>query len=156
MIRKTLVLGLGNTICGDDAVGIFAARAFKKENKCSFVDVGETQEAGINLLDLMSGYRKAVLVDSISAQKGRVGTIYRLTRDHLKRGSGLHSSHEIGLATLLDMAQRLEIEMPREIVIYAVAIKNKDAFCERLAPVLRKAIPELVCLIRGEVSGYGH
>ena len=156
MVKKTLVLGLGNTICGDDGVGIFAARAFKKENRSSFVDVGETQEAGINLLGLMTGYHKAVLIDSILTQKGKLGVIQRLTKDHLRRASGHHSSHEIGLATLLEMAKRLEIEMPGEIVIYAVAIKNKDAFCERLAPVLRKAIPELVRLIRGEVNGYGH
>lgn len=153
-LGKTLVLGIGNTIRGDDAVGIFAVRAFKNENKAAFVDVKETQEAGMNLLGLLTGYKKAVIVDSIVTLKGKPGDIYRLTKRQFCGAKSLYSSHQIGLATLIKLSKRLKIELP-DIVLYAVEIKQQDAFSEGLlSQPIEKRVNKMIRLIKKEVDYY--
>ena len=153
MPQKTLVLGIGNTIRGDDAVGIFVARAFKKKNKAVFVDVKETHEAGLNLLGLLTGYQKVVIVDSITTQKGKPGDIYRLTKRGLSSIRSLYSSHQIGLATLIKLGKRLKIDLPKDVILYAVEIKQQDGFCEsRLSRVIEKRVTKMIRLIKEEVN----
>lgn len=153
MAQKTLVLGIGNTIRGDDAVGIFAVRAFKKENKAAFIDVKETHEAGLNLLGLLTGYQKAVIVDSIVTRKGKPGDIYRLTKRELCGARSLYSSHQIGLATLIKLGKRLKIELPKDVILYAVEIKQQDAFSESLlSRAIEKRVVKMARLIKEEVN----
>ncbi len=64
-MMKTLVLGVGNTIRRDDGVGVFAVRALKEQMDHPAVDIRETEEAGIGMLDLFRGYDEVIIVDTI-------------------------------------------------------------------------------------------
>ncbi len=153
MAQKTLVLGIGNTIRGDDAVGIFVVRAFKKQNIAAFVDVKETHEAGLNLLGFLTGYQKAVIVDSIVTAKGKPGDIYRFTKRELHGAKSLYSSHQIGLATLIKLGKRLKIELPKDLIFYAVEIKQQDGFSENLlSRIIEDRVVKMVRLIKEEVN----
>jgi hydrogenase maturation protease len=55
---RILVLALGNDLLGDDGVGLEAARQIAGQVDGS-VDVVETGEAGLALLELMEGYERA-------------------------------------------------------------------------------------------------
>jgi hydrogenase maturation protease len=81
-MMKTLVLGLGNPILSDDAVGIRIAEGLKL--KASVQDVVETSEAGVALLDYAVGYDKLVIIDSIMTDKGKPGELYKLGLEDLK------------------------------------------------------------------------
>lgn len=59
---RILVLALGNDLLGDDGVGLEAARQIAGQVDGS-VDVVETGEAGLALLELMEGYERALLID---------------------------------------------------------------------------------------------
>jgi hydrogenase maturation protease len=64
---KTVILGLGNPILTDDAVGIKIAQKLQEENPK--LEVIETSEAGIALLDLITGYDKLIIIDSIKNEQ---------------------------------------------------------------------------------------
>ena len=72
MRRSVLVLGLGNPILTDDAVGLVVARrvraALTPEDD---IEVEEAEVAGFALLDLLAERRAAVIVD---AKENPVGT----------------------------------------------------------------------------------
>lgn len=74
---KTLILGIGNTIRGDDAAGIMAARALGARIGPDDITVEETQESGVRLLSIIAGYERVVIIDSISTCDGVPGDIYR-------------------------------------------------------------------------------
>ena len=61
---RILVLGLGNDILGDEAVGLLAARRLRALLPES-VDVVESGGGGLDLLDVLEGYDRAILLDSI-------------------------------------------------------------------------------------------
>lgn len=149
---RTLVLGLGNPICGDDGVGIRIAQALK-EDLCGLeVELAETTAAGIGLLDLITGYERMIVVDAIQTKGGKAGQVYRLGLDHLP--SSLHSAtlHDVDLTTALELGRRLGMEMPREVIIYAVEVADVATFREGCTPEVERSIPLAAGLVLRELK----
>jgi len=136
---NTLVLGIGNPILTDDGVGIEIAQKLKEENP--ELDVIETSEAGIALLDFVTGYNKLIIIDSIKTEKGETGDLYKLGLEDLKPSKDLSSSHGIGIATAFELGQRLGYSMPNHTSIYAVNIKDNTTFGENCTREIKERIP---------------
>ena len=136
---NTLILGLGNPILTDDGVGIKIARKLKEGN--ARLKVIETSEAGIALLDLIAGYDKLIIIDSIKTEKGKPGDLYRLELEDLKPSKDFSSSHGIGIATAFGLGQRLGYRMPKFVSIYAVNIKDNTTFGEECTEEVKERLP---------------
>ena len=136
---STLVLGIGNPILTDDGVGIKISRKLKKENP--ELEVLETSEAGITLLDLIVGYNKLIIIDSIKTEKGKPGDLYKLELEDLRPSKDLSSSHGIGIATAFELGKELGYKMPEHISIYAVGIKDNSTFGEDCSQEVKERIP---------------
>lgn len=151
MKMKTLVLGLGNPILSDDAVGIRIAQELGRETPAQ--DVVGTSEAGIALLDYAVGYDRLVIIDSIMTEKGRPGELYKLELGDLKPGvnlSSLYSSHGVDIATAFTLGERLGYPMPRQVTIYAVEIRDNTTFGEKCTQEVEEKIPFIVRRIAEE------
>ncbi len=136
---KTLVLGIGNPILTDDGVGIKIAQKLKEENPD--LEVIETSEAGIALLDLVAGYDKLILIDSILAEEGKPGEFCKLQLEDLGPATGFSSFHGIDIATAFELGQRLGYKMPKLVSIYAIMIKDNTTFAERCTEEVEARIP---------------
>lgn len=163
---KTLVLGLGNTILTDDGVGIYVTREIGKlinpvrspHQRCGIptfvgitsngvngdtsIEIEESSLAGLNLLDLLTGYDKAIIIDSIKTND-TVGKLYRLTPEDLRDTLHTSSPHEINLATALEMGRQMNLELPKEIIIYAINVQCNDVFGERPTSCMERLIPKI-------------
>ncbi|MBI5828855.1 MAG: hypothetical protein HZB20_04795 [Chloroflexi bacterium] len=63
---KTLILGLGNPILGDDALGLrVAALVRQRLPPGSAIEVDEEYWGGLRLMERLVGYDKAILIDAI-------------------------------------------------------------------------------------------
>ena len=71
---KSLILGIGNSIRGDDAAGIEVVKRLRQNGLLSEIDIKETSEAGFNILFLMLDYDRVIIVDSIQSQKNTENT----------------------------------------------------------------------------------
>lgn len=164
---RTLILGMGNTIRGDDGVGIIAARALSGQMEFSGIEIKQTYETGINLLYEIAGYEKVIIIDSIYSKGGMPGDIYRFNplQEGSLKGSALdesgnplmtYSLHNMGLAAIIKMAGNM-IETPEEIIVYAVKIENDGLFSTKLSLEVKKAVPEVVALVKKEMTrdGFG-
>jgi len=145
---KTLVLGLGNPILSDDAVGLRIAQGLKQETPAQ--DVIGTSEAGLALLDYAVGYDRLVIIDSIMTEKGRPGELYRLELEDLKPGTSLPSSHGVDIATVFTLGEKLGYPVPRQIAIYAVEIADNTTFAEKCTREVEERIPFIVRQIAEE------
>ena len=139
---KTVILGLGNPILTDDAVGIKIAQKLKEENPK--LEVIETSEAGIALLDLITGYDKLIIIDSIKNEQGKPGELYKLGLEDLKPAKDFPSSHGIGIATAFELGKGLGYKMPKFVSIYAVGIKDNTTFGEKCTKEVEQRIPSIV------------
>jgi hydrogenase maturation protease len=149
---KTLVLGLGNPILSDDGVGIRVAHEVANQVRSPQITVSETNVAGLGLLDSIVGYDKVIIVDAIQTEKGQAGQIYRMGTEDFSLTKHLSSPHQINLATALELGKMLNLEMPRQITVFAVEAKDITSFGEECTPEVENAIPEAVKMVLAELK----
>lgn len=149
-IMKTLVLGLGNELLSDDAIGILAARALKEKlNKEA--DVVESSLSGLALLDLFVSYERAIVIDAVKTGRCPPGTIYELSPADLDSVVA-PSPHYAGLPELLALAKRLGLDFPKEIKIFALEVEDPYTIGGGLSAPVRAALDELVQRVYTQVN----
>jgi hydrogenase maturation protease len=144
---KTLVLGMGNTILTDDGVGIEIARSLKERKP--EIDVVETSEAGLALLDFIVGYDRLIIVDSVKTEEGKPGELYKIEMGEIKPTAHLTSLHGVDMATAFELGQKLGYHMPQQVSIYAVEIKDNTSFGEECT----EEVGEKISLITEQIIG---
>jgi len=150
---KTLVLGLGNPILRDDGVGCRVIQALEGRLKGESVALVESSAAGLSLLDLLVGYHKAIIVDAVQTQGGRVGEIYRLAPQDFAPPYLPASVHRIDLFPALELGRRVGLAMPQEVVVLAVEAADVTTFSEECTPEVKRAIPRLAEMVIKEIGG---
>jgi len=153
---KTLILGMGNPIMGDDGVGIWAARALKDRFNEEEVTVMETSMAGLNLLELLADYDRAILIDAIKTGEGEVGQVYRLKPEMFNNTRHAISTHGVDFSTALELGNRLGLSLPREIALFAIEVEDVNTFSEKCTPKVEKIIPVVADMVIQELSGGSH
>jgi hydrogenase maturation protease len=151
---KTLVLGIGNTLLGDDGVGVYAARELAKKISDENVTIMDTAIDGLNLLDVIRKYERMIVIDAILDDLDEAGTIFRLTQDQIPPPSSSGaSSHNLNLATTLKIGNNIfPGEMPREVVVFAVASQNVDYVTEEMTDNVKEALPQVVEFVIKELG----
>lgn len=149
---KTLVLGLGNPILTDDGVGPLVARELEGKLDQQGVTIMETSQAGLNLLDLLAGYDRAIIIDSIQTTGGKTGQIYQLESGALNATRHTASIHDTNLATALELGNKLGLALPRQIDIFAIEVADTSTFSEECTPKVREAIPACAEMIIRELK----
>jgi hydrogenase maturation protease len=153
---KTLLLGMGNPILRDDAVGIrLAADIGQRLGKVSGLDVVTGCSAGgLELLSVIQGYARLIVFDSIKTRGGAPGAWYRFTAADLQETMNLTNVHDTNFATALELGRRLGLSMPTAEMshIFAVEILDNMTFDEQMTPVLERAYPKYANAIFAEVD----
>jgi len=147
---KTLILGLGNPILSDDAAGLHIARLLHECLGGKDVDLVEAAVAGLQTVELLSCYDRAVVIDVVQ-DEARAGEFCRLDPRDLEAGSSI-SSHSIGLGQALRLAHLLGLPLPAQTLVYAVAVADPYTFGERLTPRIEEALPSIVQQIAADLS----
>lgn len=150
---KTLVLGLGNPILRDDGVGLCVAREVEGRLAQPQVTVMETSMAGLNLLDILAGYDRVIVIDAIQTAGGKAGQIYRLDPEAFDVTRHAASPHDVNFATALELGKRLGLALPRQIVVYAIEVADVSTFSEECTPRVSGAIPVCAEMIIQELNG---
>lgn len=145
---KMLILGLGNPILTDDGVGIEIAQKIGEENPD--LEVVETSEAGLALLDYIAGYDKLIIIDSIKTAKGIPGELYKLELGDFKAATDLSCSHGVDIASAFKVGEGLGYKMPRYVSIYAVEVKDNSTFGQGCTEEVKERIPFIARQIMGE------
>jgi hydrogenase maturation protease len=143
---RTVVVGLGNPVLTDDRVGLAVAAALAGllgESPVEDVDVLTGTRGGFELLDLLSGYRRAILVDALTLPHPRPGRVRRLGPDRLAGSARLVNPHEISLADAFHLAERMSIPMPASVEILAVEAGDTTTLSEQMTPAVDRVVQPL-------------
>lgn len=155
---QTLILGLGNELRGDDAVGLLVIQELRRRfsGRTDLV-LDEASVAGLALLDMMMGYRHLVVVDAIQTRGGRPGDVYRLSEEDLSAQGSSWSGHQMGLKAVLQMGRTWGCDLPEDVVVYAVEVADVQTWRRGCAGEIRAAISEVVRrIIEEELSSDRH
>jgi hydrogenase maturation protease len=138
---KIKVLGLGNDLLADDGIGHLAVAALESR-LAGRADVEATALHGLALLDLLTGYDAAVVLDAACTGAHPVGTVHELDPATLARIE-FPSPHFAGFPEMLDLATRLDLHFPRKLRIIAVEVFDPYTVGGVMTPAVRDALPEL-------------
>jgi hydrogenase maturation protease len=150
---RTLVLGIGNSILGDDGVGVSIARELDTKIRNDNIDVLDVNIDGLNLLEVIVGYDKLIVIDAIMTEEGDIGEIYRFKPEMICDPSrSAISPHHFNLVTTIEIGKKLfPNEMPEETIVYAVKVNDVTSVTEKMTKEVEEAIPEVVRLILEEL-----
>jgi len=149
---RTLIVGIGSPILGDDGVGVHAARRLRERGTLDGVDVVELGTAGLALLDLVEGYDRLIVLDAI-VTGAAPGTLHTLVGEEVARAAHLGAGHEADLSTTLALGRRLPGgRMPDEVVVLAVEAADLHTFREELTPEVEAAVPSLLAALERRLA----
>lgn len=138
-----LILGLGNDILMDDAIGLRVIDAMKPKfsglfrfEKCSL--------GGLDILEMISGHDHVVMIDAVKTD-APPGTVHFFTPDHFRQTVNAFSFHDINILDALKVGIKIGIPLPSRLDIIAVEIAEDLVFSERMSPELEEAFPA-ICL----------
>ena len=136
--ESILLLALGNDIIGDDGVALAAARALQKTFGDE-VDVLETTEGGLGLIDVLAPYERVLLLDSIEMGDQPAGTVLEFSSEDFRK-TLRQSPHYAGLPEVIALAQRLGMDFPDELRVLAMKIDQQEEFRVGLSDDVRGAL----------------
>lgn len=149
--HDTLILGVGNPLLGDDAIGVLAAQALQQRNDLPpHVTVIDGGTDGLGLIPVMEAYRRVILVDAVPMGL-EPGTIRRFTWDEVKLNAQaqMFSLHETGVTEALMLAETLNC-LPSEVVFYGVQPHNME-WDQPVSEAVQRALPALLETLIHEV-----
>ena len=153
--ERILVLGVGNLLMGDDGVGIHAVRELVKRTLPPGVDVVDGGTAGLDLLRLMEGYAKVLIIDAVDAGQ-EPGALLRFTPEDITTQTVdfAVSLHQTEVLKVLELATCVGQSLP-PTVVYGVQQKEMGWSTE-LSPAVQARLNSVVEAVLEEVSERGH
>jgi hydrogenase maturation protease len=125
---RVLLLGLGNDILTDDAVGLHVVHELQRELAGHpSIDVRETTEMGL------AGFLHELDAAAINQLTGR-------------------TPHFVGVSETLALGRQLGLAMPEQVRIFAIEVEDPFTLGTSLTPALQAALPGIVSRIRAAVQ----
>ena len=153
-VAEVLVLGLGNDILTDDAVGLHVAHAVRERLAGNpHIEVRSTTEMGLALLDEIAGRAGVVLVDSVQTGRAPPGHIHEIDPAELADVSS-SVPHMLGVGETLALGQLMGLAMPRQVRVLAIEVADPFSLGTEMTEAVRHAVAsaaEKVAAAAGEL-----
>ena len=150
---ELLVLGIGQSLRGDDAAGLEAVRFWQEfyPQTAQTVQVEILEIPGLTLLDRLEGFEAVILVDALHASTGP-GRLYRLGREDLAAFTpDSQSAHGWGVAETLALGQSLHPSLAQCRITLIGLTGEAFGMGTGLSTSVRAALPEAAAMIETEV-----
>jgi hydrogenase maturation protease len=149
MAAAARVIGLGNRLRGDDAVGPLVVDRLVSRSLPGGVEAAESGGDPFALLDLIAGCGRAVIVDAAELG-GATGEVRVLRGDSIPAEFRMHTSlHSVGLQDVIALARRMGVST--ELTLVAVQV-GSCGFNQPLSPEVSRAIPEITSIALKEAT----
>ncbi len=148
-MAKTLVMGLGNPILGDDGVGWKVAMEVKQQLPISQdVVVDCLSLGGLSLMEHLIGYDRAILVDAF-ALDDPIGSILILKLQDLPHYSAFRTvtRHDIPLQNAIELGRAMGAKLPKDINVVGIATKHVHHFSKKLSMPVAKAVTQAAHIV---------
>jgi hydrogenase maturation protease len=152
--RRTVVIGLGNPLMGDDGLGLVALERLRADYQVPpDVELVDGGTWGMNLLPVIESAGRVILIDAIDVGAAP-GTPVRLERARLPRYLAMKiSPHQVDLRDVLGLAE-LRGTLPADTV--AIGLQpQRIALGNELTDTLRCRVDEVVALVLEELQAWG-
>ena len=146
----TLVVGVGNTLLGDEGVGVHVIRHLESRALPAGVELLDGGTGGFLLLGPMQEAGRVVLIDA-TLDDQPTGTITKLRPKFSSDYPRTLTAHDIGLKDVLD-AFYLTGSDPPDVTLFAVTIPEPSGLTVDLSEEIDAVVPEIARQVLEEVG----
>ena len=171
---KTIVLGIGNILLGDEGIGVHIVKRLQEEDIPSGVQVIDGSTAGFRLFSIFETYRncKFIIIDAIGISRDSCGdtddnasgNLYEIPLKDFYNvagseypGTDFISFHQ---TALIDVLKLFYLTYGIKIDGYFIGVNvngngNKDnafSFSMKLSTVVEKKIPRIIGLVKKNIA----
>jgi hydrogenase maturation protease len=146
---KTIVIGLGNPILGDDGVGWRVAEDVRLQlDPDLHVDVDYLSLGGISLMEHLVGYERVILIDAFLSDE-EPGAIHVARLDEIPNYSAFHitNAHDTSLQNAMKLGRDLGAQLPEDVIVVGISIRRAYDFSEELSPPVAAVISQAVQIV---------
>jgi hydrogenase maturation protease len=147
-----LVLGLGNELLTDDAVGIRVAERLQGTFPPG-VEVRATSLFGLALLDELLDHDKVLLIDSYIPEDSNGSEIQERNLEEVGDTRAV-CPHFVGLGEVREVMRQLGLGFPREVRILAIPVSDPITFSTEMTPAVAARVEEAAALARRIVDSW--
>ena len=142
-MSKILVLGIGNILQSDDGIGVHIINHILESGMEIPADVEliDGGTAGFDLLSIMTGREKIIIVDALRADD-TPGSIYRFTPEHAAGSFITFSLHEVGIMKVIRTLSLLGEDPKIEFI--GIVPEDISTLKIGISPEVEKSIPMAV------------
>lgn len=151
---SVLVLGIGNLVMSDDAVGVFVAQRLQKEYRfADNVEIMDGGTLGLDLLPKLENITNLIMIDAVETGEA-AGTCVRLSGQELPIALQTKvSPHQMGLKDLLAVSELMG-HSPKEMVLIGVQPGSIEMEVG-LTPEVEAQLETLVSNVLDELADWG-
>ncbi len=143
--QKTLILGVGNLLMGDEGIGVAAIRHLEGQGFARFAELVDGGTSGFHLLGLFRNQQHLILIDAATDDKP-VGTVSLIRPRYANDFPPTLTAHDIGLKDLIESAALLGY-WP-EVDLITISIGDLDLMTMELSLPVAAALPQIEILVR--------
>ena len=149
------ILGCGSPLMGNDGVGLKVIEALHKTELKDLkdLDIEDAGVCGLDLLNLLDGARKVIIVDAVLADSPP-GSVHRIEgKDLIKFAEPLNlvSAHDLTITDVLRIGEQVQT-LP-EIVVIGIEIGTiVTEATQEISPEVLEGVEKAIKLIREEIS----
>jgi hydrogenase maturation protease len=154
-MRRTLVLGIGNTLLGDDGAGVHALEPLRSVAAIDGLTLVDAGTLSFTLLPLLEDFSQLIALDAANfdAEPGTVRVCEGAQMEAFL-GRPRRSVHEINVWDLLGLA-RLGGFLPSRRALVAVQPATVG-WQDRPSPIVQEALPQIALHVRWVVARWRH
>ncbi len=153
---KIAIMGFGNPVRSDDAIGIYVVEQLKEKIKdVENVSIFDMGTSAFEVLFGLKGHQKIILIDGVINTNEPVGTLYKVPAEAVMRApieDPMVFLHGMKWDQALSYAKKiLKDEYPEDIQVYLIAIENTKLEVE-LSSQVQEAGDKVVNLVLEDVN----
>jgi len=153
---KTAIMGFGNPVRSDDAIGIYVIEEIQKHIKdTDNISVFDMGTAAFEVLFGLKGHNKIIIVDAVINTNEPNGTLFKVPAEEVLRApeeDPMVFLHGMKWDQALSYSKKImQDEYPEDITVYLIAVENTRLEVELSQPV-KEAGDKVVNLILKELE----
>lgn len=150
----TTIIGLGQSVAGDDAVGLAVLDAI--ERRClQHVELIRARDAS-QLVDLLNTSGQFILVDAVLVTTEQIGMVFVLSPEQLdERANSTVSSHGVSVAQAIELARAVHTSAKPRIQLVAIGIAQPQRLERHISKKVNDAIAKAADAVEALVRRAG-
>ncbi len=153
---KTAIMGFGNPVRSDDAIGIYVIEELQKKiGEHPSISIFDMGTAAFEVLFGLKGHQKIILVDAVINSNEPVGSLFKVPAEEVLQApeeNPLVFLHSMKWSQALSYAKKILLdEYPEDIQVYLIAVENTKLEVE-LSKEVKQAGDKVVNLILEELK----